>query len=102
MLKVLSLLKRKEGMTREEFYNWAMNEHVKFGPQLPNIRAYRMSAARLDEAEAPFDAIAEMWFDDVASFDAAFATPQGQQARADAMSHASQRVHIRTEEKILI
>ena len=29
MLKVKSLLKRKEGMSREEFYNRATNEHLK-------------------------------------------------------------------------
>ena len=27
MLKVLSLMKRKEGMSYDEFRNWALNEH---------------------------------------------------------------------------
>ncbi len=101
MLKVMSLLKRKEGMSREEFYNWAKNEHPKIALQLPNIRGYRANAARLDEPEAAFDGVSEMWFDDAASFDAAFAAPQGQKAREDAMAHASQRIHIRVEEVVL-
>ncbi len=100
MFKVISLLKRKEGMSREEFYNWATNEHPKLAVGLPNIRGYRANVARLDEPEAAFDAISEMWFDDLASFDAAFATPHGQKTREDAAGHASQRVHVRVEELI--
>ena len=102
MLKIISLLKRKEGMTREEFYNWAKNEHPQLGKALSNIRGYRMNVARLDEPEAAFDAISEMWFDDAAAFDAAFATPHGQKTREDATGHASQRIHVRTEELVLV
>ena len=102
MLKILSLLKRKEGMSREEFYSWAKNEHPRLAKMLTNIRGYRMNVARLDEPEAAFDAISEMWFDDAAAFDAAFATPHGQKVREDAMGHASQRIHVRVEEIVLV
>jgi uncharacterized protein (TIGR02118 family) len=102
MLKVMSLLKRKEGMSREEFYHWAKNEHPRLAKALPHIRAYRMNMARLDEPEAAFDAISEMWFDDAAAFDAAFGTDHGKKTREDAAGHASQRIHVRVEEEILI
>ena len=102
MLKIISLLKRKEGMSREEFYSWAKNEHPQLAKMLTNIRGYRMNVARLDEPEAAFDAISEMWFDDAAAFDAAFATPNGQKTREDAMGHASQRIHVRVEEIVLV
>jgi uncharacterized protein (TIGR02118 family) len=98
MLKIISLLKRKDGMSRDEFYHWAKDEHPQLAKALTNIRGYRMNAARLTEPEAAFDAVSEMWFDDAAAFDAAFATPHGEQTRADAMAHASQRVHIRVDE----
>jgi uncharacterized protein (TIGR02118 family) len=101
LLKVISLLKRLDGMSREEFYNWAKNEHPKLGLQNPTLRHYRMNVARLDEPEGAFDAVSEMWFDDAAAFDAGFATEAGKAARADAMSHCSQRVHVRVEEEIL-
>jgi uncharacterized protein (TIGR02118 family) len=61
-----------------------------------------MNAARLDEPEAAFDAVSEMWFEDAAAFDAGFATEEGKAAREDAMSHCSQRVHVRVEENILL
>ena len=34
MLKVMSLLKRKEGMSFEEFKNWAQNEHPKLAEKI--------------------------------------------------------------------
>lgn len=102
MLKVMSLLKRKDGMTREEFYDWAKLHHTKLAEAMPNLRGYRMNVARLDEPEAAFDAISEMWFDDAAAFDAAFATPHGQKTREDAAGHASQRIHVRVEEQVLV
>lgn len=102
MLKIISLLKRKEGMSRDEFYRWAKDEHPQLAKALSDIRGYRMNVAPLTEPEAAFDAVSEMWFDDAAAFDAAFATPHGQTTRADAMAHASQRVHVRVEELIFV
>jgi uncharacterized protein (TIGR02118 family) len=101
MLKIISLMKRKENLSREEFYAWARNEHPQLAKGLADIRGYRMNVARLDEPEAAFDAVSEMWFDDAAAFDAAFATPHGQKTREDAMGHASQRIHLRVEEIVL-
>lgn len=101
MLKVISLLKRRDDMSRQEFYNWATNDHPKLGLEIPTLKHYRMNAARLDEPEAAFDAVSEMWFDDVAAFDAGFGTDAGKAAREDAMSHCSQRVHVRVQETVL-
>jgi uncharacterized protein (TIGR02118 family) len=102
MLKIMSLLKRKEGMSREEFYDWAKDRHPQLATKLTNIRGYRANVARLDEPEAAFDAVSEMWFDDVAAFDAAFATEHGKRTREDAAAHASQRIHVRVEEVVFI
>jgi len=101
VLKVISLMKRKEEISREEFYNWAKNEHPKLAVQIPTLKQYRMNAARLDEPESAFDAVSEMWFDDVAAFDAGFGSEAGKNAREDAISHCSQRVHVRVEEVVL-
>jgi uncharacterized protein (TIGR02118 family) len=94
-------MKRRDDMSREEFYNWAKNQHPQKGMQIPTLKQYRMNVARLDEPEGAFDCVSEMWFDDAAAFDAGFATDAGKAAREDAMSHCSQRVHVRVEENIL-
>src|SRR5512140_3395205 len=102
MLKVISLMKRKEGMSLEDFRKWALEEHPQFGKQLPGLRDYRMSVILEDNPALPADAVSEMWFDDMAARNAAFATDTGKAAAADAIAHCSSRTHLLTEEKVLL
>lgn len=102
MLKVISLLKRKEGMSLEEFRRWALEEHPMLGKQLPGMRHYRMSVVLEDNPDLPADAVSEFWFDDNDARVAAFATPEGKAAAEDAAAHCSARVHLLTEEKVII
>ncbi|HLE51744.1 MAG TPA: EthD family reductase [Anaerolineales bacterium] len=102
MLKVVSLLKRKEDITFEAFRNWALDEHPPLGRKLPGIRHYRMSVILEDNPDLPYHAISEFWFDDNDARLAAFATPEGKAAAEDAALHCVSRVHLLTEEKIII
>ena len=102
MLKVISLLKRKEGTSLEEFRKWALEEHPPLGKKLPGIRHYRMSVVLEDNPDLPADAVSEFWFDDNEARLAAFAAPEGKAAGADTASHCSNRVHLLTEETILV
>ncbi len=102
MLKVISLLKRKDGIPLGDFRNWALNEHPPIGKQLPGIVAYRMSVVKEDDPDLPYDGVSEFWFEDNEARAAAFATPQGKAAAEDAAAHCSSRVHLLTEEKIII
>jgi len=72
------------------------------GKKLPGIRQYRMSVVREDNADVPYDVVSEFWFDSEEARVAAFATPEGKAAGGDAAAHCSSRVHLLTEEKILI
>jgi len=102
MLKVISLLKRKEGTSLEEFRKWALEEHPPLGKKLPGLRHYRMSVVLEDNPDLPADAVSEFWFDDNEARLAAFATPEGKAAGGDAASHCSSRVHLLTEETIFV
>ena len=102
MLKVVSLLKRKEDMSLDEFRTWATQEHPRLGKQLEGMRGYRMSVVREDNPALPFDAVSEFWFDSKEARDAAFNTDLGRQVAADAVSHCSARVHLLTDETIII
>jgi uncharacterized protein (TIGR02118 family) len=102
MLKVISLLKRKEDMSLEAFRKWALEEHPPLGKKLPGIRHYRMSVILQDNPDLPYHAVSEFWFDDDAARQAAFATPQGKAAAEDAAAHCSSRTHLLTEEKVII
>jgi uncharacterized protein (TIGR02118 family) len=102
MLKVLSLMKRKEGMSYNEFRNWALNEHPPLAEKLPGLRGYRMNVPLKENPDSPYDAISEMWFDSDEARLAAFGTEAGKAAGADAAAHAASRFHFLAEEKIVI
>ena len=102
MLKVVSLLKRIETLTLEEFRVWALEEHPPLGKKLPGMRHYRMSVVLLDDPKLPYHAVSEFWFDDDDARIAAFGTPEGKAAAEDAAAHCSSRVHLLTEEKIIL
>ncbi len=102
MLKVISLLKRKEGISLEDFRRWAFEEHPPLGKKLPGIRHYRMSVVLEDNPDLPCDAVSEFWFDDNEARVAAFSTPEGKAAAEDAAAHCASRVHLLTEERVII
>jgi uncharacterized protein (TIGR02118 family) len=89
-------------MSLKEFRRWALEEHPPLGQQLPGIRHYRMSVVLADNPDLPADAVSEFWFDDDEARLAAFATPQGKAAAEDAAAHCSSRVHLLTEERVII
>ena len=63
MLKVLSLMKRKEGMSFDEFRNWAKDEHPKLAQKIPGMKGYRMNVPLKESPDLPYDAISEMWWE---------------------------------------
>jgi len=102
MLKVMSLLKRKEGMSFEAFKNWAQNEHPKLAVKIPGMRGYRMNVLIAENPDSPHDAISEMWWDSDEARIAGFGTEEGKAAGADAAAHCSARFHFIAEEQVLI
>lgn len=102
MLKVISLLKRREDMSLEEFRQWALEEHPPIGKKLPGLCHYRMSVVLEDNPDLPCHAVSEFWFDDNDARISAFATPEGKAAASDAADHCSSRIHLLTEESVIV
>jgi uncharacterized protein (TIGR02118 family) len=100
MLKVVSLLKRAEGLSKEEFAKWVVEDHLEFAKKLPGLRRYTVNVAVADDA--PFDAVNELYFDDEAARAAAFASDSGKAAAADASAHTANRVHVLATEHELL
>jgi uncharacterized protein (TIGR02118 family) len=96
MLKVISLLKRADDVSKEDFVKWAVHEHPEFARKLPGLSKYTVSVTEAEDAA--FDSVNEMWFDDEDARVAAFGSESGKAAAADASAHASQRVHLLTTE----
>ena len=101
MLKVMSLLKRREGLSLEEFRRWAEVEHPKFAVQIPGLEAYRMNVCIAENPNAPCDAVSEMWFADDATRASGFATDAGKAAAADATAHCASRTHLMLHETVI-
>ena len=45
MIKLIALLKRKPGLTREEFADRWLNDHIKLSSKMPGLRGYRVNIA---------------------------------------------------------
>ena len=103
MIKIVSMMKRKEGLSIDAFRQWVLNEHSALGAQFPKIRHYRVSVVLPDHGDGPYDAVSELYFDTLADFKAALGTEIGAQAGADIKAHcADERFRMVTEEKIVV
>ena len=102
MLKVFSLIKRREDLSLEEFREWILNQHAPMGKELPGLREYHVSVVEEDDPDLPYHAVTELYFDDEDALKAAFATEAGQAAGADVAAHASDRVRLLTHEERII
>ncbi len=103
VVKIVSLMKRRDGLSIEEFRHWAMHEHPQLGARFEGIRHYRMSVVLAEHADGPYDAVSELYFDTLDDFQAALASEIGAEAGADIKAHCSEdRVRLVTEENVIV
>ena len=107
MIKLIALLKRKPGLTRKEFADRWLNDHVKLSSKMPGLRGYRVNIAidhqpDGDGVEPIYDGTAELWWDSVEAMEAAFDSPEGKIGGEDADQFAEVRIHIYTEEHFVL
>ncbi len=107
MVKVIALLKRKAGISREEFARRWREEHIRLSSQMPGLRGYRINIATDYQpagmgAEPLYDGTAELWWDSFEAMDAAFASEIGRVAGADADEFCTVRIHIYAEEHVAV
>ncbi|MBI2207154.1 MAG: EthD family reductase [Candidatus Rokubacteria bacterium] len=90
MIKSISLLTRKTGMTHEQFVKHWVEIHAPLAHAVPGLRRYVQSHI-VEERKRPdipstdveVDGIAELWYDDRESMRAALATPAAKRLYAD-------------------
>ncbi|MFL5280127.1 MAG: EthD domain-containing protein [Rhodopila sp.] len=83
MIKVLSLLTRKDGLSHEQFVRHWYDIHGPLALAVPGIRRYvqshiadRLTRPDIPEIDVDIDGIAELWYDGLDSFRRAAATPE--------------------------
>ena len=90
MIKAISLLVRKPGMTHEQFVKHWLEIHGPLALKVSGIRRYVQSHI-VDERRRPdippigveIDGIAELWYDDRAAMDRANASPEAKRLHDD-------------------
>jgi uncharacterized protein (TIGR02118 family) len=83
MIKVIILLKRKDGLTHEEFVDHWHDTHTDLASQLPDLLHYSTLVPR-DPERTAYDGFAELYFESEAAATAAFRSDIGWENREDA------------------
>ena len=75
MIKRVSLIRRKPGMTKEEFLAHWTGPHADIVRRLPGVRGLRFGKVQSwNPEEAAWDGVGEVWFDSVEDAAKAFDT----------------------------
>jgi uncharacterized protein (TIGR02118 family) len=83
-VKLLMVVLRHPGLTHDEFFGYWKDVHGPIAAKLPGLRRYVQNHGLVAaQAERPMthDGWSEMWFDDLASLQAAWASPEGEAMR---------------------
>jgi uncharacterized protein (TIGR02118 family) len=109
MIKTISLLTRKAGLSREEFIRHWVEVHAPLAHAVPGLRRYVQSHIRAEPtrpdiptAEIAVDGIAELWFDDQAAMERAHASPEARRLFADGALFIGRIKTFIVEEKVII
>ncbi len=97
MFKAMIMLKRKEGLSFEDFKNHWLEVHAPLVRQLPGLRKSVFNFD-LSNGEGETDAVSELWFDSEQDFTDAYSSEIGQHVAADALSMVSNRQRVLVEE----
>lgn len=107
MVKLIALLKRKPGISQQEFAQRWVNEHTKISAKMPGVRGYYINLRTPRQPEGTgdepiYDGTAEMWWDSIDDMENAFASEIGQAAGADADEFCTVRLHVYTDEHAIV
>ena len=85
MIKVIFLVHRRPGLSREEFRRYWRETHAPIASKIPGLRKYTQhhAVSGPDGAEPAYDGFAEMWWDDAGSLQTALESSEGIAAVAD-------------------
>jgi uncharacterized protein (TIGR02118 family) len=85
MLKFMVVIYRNPELTPEQFRRHLQEIHGPLAKNLPGLRKYVQNIASSDPQRKPpgWDAIVELYFDDWASMESAWASPEGAASDAD-------------------
>ncbi len=80
---------KKDGMSQQEFIDYMVETHIPLAARMPGLKGYIVSFAKSElyggeNEEPPYDAVAELWFEDEAAYQAAMESEEAKPALEDA------------------
>ena len=109
MIKTISLLTRKDGLSREEFMRHWVEVHAPLAHAVPGVRRYVQSHIQgersrpdIPTTEVAVDGIAELWFDDRDAMERSNASPEAKRLHADGALFIGRIKSFITEEFVVI
>jgi len=109
MIKSISMLVRRDGLTHAQFVKHWVEIHAPLAHAVPGLRGYVQShiieeRTRPDIPAIPgeVDGIAELWFDDRESMARAMATPAAKALHADGALFIGRIKSFTTEERVIV
>ena len=107
MIKEIALLKRKQGLSLDEFSRYYEKTFAPLAVRYLGMTRYVLNfATSLPSGEQPYDVVAEVWWDDMESFQAASEFLQSEEGKVlrdhlDKFVDISQLVLLLTEETFI-
>lgn len=84
MVKAIYLIRRKPGLSEEDFHRYWREVHGAIAARIPGLRRYvQCHAIARTDTDDEFDGAAEAWFDDMEAVRLAVASPEYAAARED-------------------
>ncbi|GLZ46355.1 hypothetical protein Acsp06_25400 [Actinomycetospora sp. NBRC 106375] len=100
MFKVVGAIKRREGMSFDEFKTWWFDVHVPRVKKWPGLTRYHINIAVSEDEE--FDGVAEIWFSSEEAARNVFSTPEGRAARDALADDVARAVVFVAEEHVIV
>ena len=105
MIKTVSLLSRRAGLSHEEFVHLWVHEHAPLALHVPGLRRYVLSPVSaqpqrpdIESHGIAIDGVAELWYDDTDSLARAAASPEMQALRSHGAEIIGRITNCLTEE----
>ena len=109
MIKSISLLTRREGLTHADFVKHWVETHAPLAHAVPGLRRYVQShileertRPDIPTTEVEIDGIAELWYDDRDAMTRANASPEAKALHADGALFIGRIKSFTIEEKVII
>ena len=102
MIKLMFLMKRKDGLSFDAFKKWLVEEHVVFARELPGLKKYTVNPLFEEDPSALYDAITALHFESASAMNDAFASTAGEAAGADVAVHCASTPRMICEEQLLV